>query len=64
MGACGKRGVDLSFCTPTGRFMARAVGEENGNVLLRREQYRIADDQRRSCLIARSMILGKLYNAR
>lgn len=64
MGACGKRGVDLSFCTPTGRFMARAVGEENGNVLLRREQYRIADDQRRSCLIARSMILGKLYNTR
>lgn len=64
MGACGKRGVDLSFCTPTGRFLARAVGEENGNVLLRREQYRIADDQRRSCTVARSMIFGKLYNAR
>ncbi len=64
MGACGKRGVDLSFCTPTGRFLARAVGEENGNVLLRREQYRIADDPRRSCQIARSMIFGKLYNAR
>ena len=64
MGACGRRGVDLSFCTPTGRFLARAVGEENGNVLLRREQYRIADDQRRSCAIARSMIFGKLYNAR
>ena len=64
MGACGKKGIDLSFCTPTGRFLARAVGEESGNVLLRREQYRIADDQRRSCMIARSMILGKLYNAR
>ena len=64
MGACGKRGVALTFCTPTGRFLARAVGEENGNVLLRREQYRIADDQRRSCAIARSMIFGKLYNAR
>ncbi len=64
MGACGKRGIDLSFCTPTGRFLARAVGEENGNVLLRREQYRIADDPRRSCQIARSMIFGKLYNAR
>lgn len=64
MGACGRRGIGLSFCTPTGRFLARAVGEETGNVLLRREQYRIADDQRRSCMIARSMIVGKLYNAR
>lgn len=64
MGACGRRGIDLSFSTPAGRFLARTVGEENGNVLLRREQYRIADDGRRSCLIARGMILGKLYNAR
>lgn len=64
MGACCKRGIDLSFCSPNGRFLARTVGEENGNVLLRREQYRIADDPRRSCMIARSMILGKLYNAR
>lgn len=64
MGACGRKGIELTFCSPTGRFLARAVGEENGNVLLRREQYRIADDQRRSCQIARNMILGKLYNAR
>lgn len=63
MGACGKKGIDLSFSSPTGRFLARTVGEENGNVLLRREQYRIADDSCRSCMIARSMILGKLYNA-
>lgn len=64
MGACGKRSIDLTFCSPTGRFLARTVGEENGNVLLRREQYRIADDSQRSCRIARNMILGKLYNAR
>lgn len=64
MGACGKRGIELTFCTPTGRFLARTVGTENGNVLLRREQYRIADDLHRSCAIARNMIFGKLYNAR
>ena len=64
MGACGNRGINLTFCSPTGRFLARTVGEENGNVLLRREQYRIADDQQRSYGIARNMILGKLYNAR
>ena len=64
MGACAKRGIALSFCAPSGRFLARTVGEENGNVLLRREQYRIADDPARSCAIARNMIFGKLHNAR
>lgn len=64
MGGCAKRGVSLTFCTPNGRFLARAVGEENGNVLLRRMQYRVADDEFQSCRIARNMIFGKIHNAR
>ena len=64
MGGCAERGVGLTFCTPGGRFLARAVGEENGNVLLRRMQYRVADDPAQSCRIARNMIFGKLHNAR
>lgn len=64
MGACAERGVGLTFCTPRGRFLARTVGAENGNVLLRRIQYRAADDRILSCRIARNMILGKIYNAR
>ena len=64
MGACADRDITLSFCTPRGRFLARTAGITGGNVLLRREQYRIADDPSKSCLIARNMIFGKLYNAR
>lgn len=64
MGACAARGISLSFCSPRGKFLARVVGESNGNVLLRRMQYRIADDPAQSCRIARVMIFGKLYNAR
>lgn len=64
MGACAERGVSLAFCTPQGRFLARVSGENNGNVLLRRTQYRVADDLEQSCQIARTMIFGKLYNAR
>lgn len=64
MGGCVRRGVSMSFCTPRGRFLARVCGENNGNVLLRREQYRRADDTYQSCCIARSMVFGKLYNAR
>lgn len=64
MGACAERGISLAFCTPRGKFLARVSGENNGNVLLRRTQYRIADDPQQSCRIARNMIFGKLYNAR
>lgn len=64
MGACASRGVDLSFFSPQGKFLARTVGEERGNVLLRQTQYRIADDPVQSCRYARGFIMGKVYNAR
>ena len=44
MGGCAKRGVGLCFFTPNGRFLARATGEERGNVLLRKAQYRLSDE--------------------
>lgn len=62
MGACAKRGIALAFCTPQGRFLARIQGENNGNVLLRREQYRMADDPWQSCQTANAMIFGKVSN--
>lgn len=64
MGACARNRVNLCFCTPNGRFLARVTGKSNGNVLLRRTQYRIADDAAASCRIAKNMIFGKVYNAR
>ncbi|MDY5350044.1 MAG: type I-C CRISPR-associated endonuclease Cas1c [Candidatus Ventricola sp.] len=64
MGACAKRGIGLSFMTHNGRFLARVCGEERGNVLLRKKQYRMSDDEAQSCRIARSMIFGKVYNSR
>lgn len=64
MGACVERDVGLCFCTPRGKFLARANGISRGNVLLRRQQYRCADDPLESCRIARCMIFGKLHNAR
>ena len=64
MGACAQRDIGLAFCTPRGRFLARVSGQLHGNVLLRRTQYRVADDPSASCRTARMMILGKVYNAR
>ena len=64
MGACAERDIGLSFCTPRGKFLARSGGISRGNVLLRRTQYRCADDPMESVLIARSMFFGKVHNAR
>lgn len=64
MGACAERDVSLAFCTPRGRFLARVTGQTQGNVLLRRKQYRVADDPLQSCRLARMMIFGKVFNAR
>ena len=62
MGSCAERNIQLSFFTPNGRYLASASRSENGNVLLRREQYRIADNSDRALDIARWFISGKLYN--
>ena len=64
MRKCAEDNIALTFMTPEGRFQARVIGRTNGNVLLRREQYRRADDETASLVLARSFILGKIYNAR
>ena len=64
MGLCGQRGVTLSFLTERGRFLARVQGPVSGNVLLRRQQYRIADDREQRLELARAFVIGKLVNCR
>lgn len=64
MGACAKRGIALSFMSENGKFLARVVGEVNGNVILRKRQYAVSEIQEESMKIARNFIIGKIYNAR
>lgn len=64
MGLCAEMGVCISFLTEHGRFRARVTGFTPGNVLLRREQYRRADDPAACAPIIRSMLAGKIANAR
>ena len=64
MGACAERGVALTFLTMHGRFLARVSGMERGNVVLRKTQYRISEDEAESAKIAQNFITGKLFNSR
>ena len=64
MGFCGESGIGLSFYTEYGKFLARVQGQQTGNVLLRRSQYRIADDETKANDIAKIFVAAKIANAR
>jgi CRISPR-associated protein Cas1 len=64
MGFCAERDVTMSFLTERGRFLARVKGPVSGNVLLRREQYRRADNMDFSARMAGYVLTGKLANCR
>lgn len=64
MQLCSEHNVGLSFLTPFGKFLGRVNGRIRGNVLLRRTQYRIADDSEASLNIAKGFIVGKIVNCR
>lgn len=64
MGMCGENGVGIAFFTENGRFLARVSGPISGNVLLRRKQYRIADDNEKRADLARWFVVAKIANCR
>lgn len=64
MGACAKRNIDLAFMSGNGRFLARVSGEVKGNVILRKKQYKVSENEEESLKLARNFITGKIYNSR
>lgn len=64
LAACAEGGVSVSFLSEHGRFLASVQGPTAGNVLLRRKQYRAADDPAVTLGIARNIVAAKLANAR
>lgn len=61
---CGEHRLGFSFLSEQGRFFARVVPPIHGNVLLRRRQYRLADDSGARLRLARPMIAAKIQNSR
>ena len=64
MGACAQHNIGLCFLSPSGRFLARVNGKVRGNVLLRKKQYIVSEDETESVRIAASFLLGKISNCR
>ena len=64
MALCAERNIALSFLSENGYFLGRVTGAVSGNVLLRRKQYRLADDPKFSSEISRIFIAGKIANCK
>ncbi len=59
--ACAGAGITIVLLDRAGRFQARTEGPVSGNVLLRREQYRVSDAPDD---IVRSIVSGRIANQR
>lgn len=64
MRLCAENGVALSFFSPNGRFVARAQGPVKGNILLRKRQFDLLNDQEEKRRLAARFIYGKVYNSK
>jgi CRISPR-associated protein Cas1 len=64
MELCAENQVAVSFLSERGKFWARVEGPVSGNVLLRREQYRRADDPTATAEISKSFVCAKIANCR
>lgn len=64
MKLCMDNNVSLTFLSPNGRFISRFQGPSRGNVLLRKKQYQLAEDEAWSLHVAKVMIGGKIQNYR
>jgi CRISPR-associated protein Cas1 len=62
MAECAARNITISFLNEYGKYLGTLYGETKGNVLLRKEQYRISDNPDRKHEYAKNFIFGKLHN--
>lgn len=64
MKLCMDNNVSLVFMTPQGRFIGRIQGGTQGNVLLRKKQYSLSEDENVALHLAKLFITGKVFNTR
>lgn len=64
MAFCAENNVGISYLLENGKFLARVYGAQKGNVLLRKAQYAMSENEYQSLLIAKPIIAAKVSNYR
>lgn len=62
MKLCADHNVGIAFLSPSGSYIASLDSGARGNVLLRRTQYRIADNPEEAGALAQRFVAGKVVN--
>ena len=61
---CTDNNIHISFMSVSGRYLAGITGKIKGNVLLRKKQYLMSEDNEFCLKISKNIISSKLYNSR
>lgn len=64
LGKCAENSISVSFMSRSGRYIAGITGPYCGNVVLRKTQYRLSDNEDECTAIAKNIIYGKIFNSR
>jgi CRISPR-associated protein Cas1 len=64
MAFCAENGVSVAWLSEGGKFLGRVEGPVKGNVLLRRAQFRMADDAQKALETAKCIVAAKINNSR
>jgi CRISPR-associated protein Cas1 len=64
LASCAEHGLSVVLLDEGSRFKARVEGPVSGNVLLRREQYRRAENDEECLRIAKRFVVAKIHNSR
>ena len=62
LGFCGEKGIQLSFFNQFGKFQARVVGCQTGNILLRQSQYDYVMSN--DLMAAKNIVAAKIRSSR
>lgn len=61
---CTDNNIYISFLSPSGDYLASINGKIRGNVLLRKRQYLMSEDEEFCLGISKNIIKAKIYNSR
>ena len=64
MAYCAEVGVTIAYLNLYGKFQARVEGPITGNILLRKAQYRNAEDATKCLQMSGMFLIGKFHNQR
>lgn len=59
---CTKNGIQVSYVSVYGNYYGRFIGQTKGNILLRKKQYDLFDNEEKRIALTKNIVLGKMLN--